>query len=769
MDTELLQHPMRVLHLEDNENDHELVVATLLAEGFKFDFTLARSRPEFIKALQDDGHDLIISDYSLPAYDGLSALAAARELSPATPFIFFSGTIGEEVAVESLKNGAVDYVLKQKPGRLGAAVRHALRTAAERAKRKKVEEALRESEERFRVVARATNDVVWEWRVQANQVWFSGNFETCFGHATENAGIPSEQWFDFIHPDDKGKVVSSIAGLLATGGKVWWSEHRIRRANGSYAHIFDRASVIYDAEGRPQRMVGVKIDMSERRQAEEKIREQAALLDKAQDAIIVCKLDREIVFWNRGAERIYGWTSAEALGKNVRELFFAGNVPPQLLEAEKCLETKGEWLGELQELTQGGKLVTVQARGTLVRDGRGEPKSLLLINTDITEHKLLEEQFLRAQRLESLGALVSGIAHDLNNTLVPIIIGVEILKTQTLAPDAASMLNTMESSARRSAEMVKQMLLFARGGESVKSLIRPDQLVKEMGKIITDTFPKSVNCRVSTGKNLRAVSAIPTQIHQVLMNLCVNARDAMSEKGTLTLTVENARLGAEAAAQQPGARPGEFVCISVGDTGTGIPPEQLGKIFKAFFTTKAPGKGTGLGLSTCQSIVKSHEGLITVHSEVGKGTEFKVYLPAADVKAPEQAVEDKATLPAGKGERILVVDDEGSILAMTRAALENYGYAVTTAVSGMEAVSRFRENPDAFNLVITDYAMPFMDGPAMIPVLRKIRPDVKIVMTTGAENQVKKLSQDSQIDGFVLKPFTTEGLLSITHRVLAGK
>jgi PAS domain S-box-containing protein len=769
MDTELMQRQMRVLHLEDNENDHELVVATLRADGLKFDFTLTRSRAEFIEALRGDGHDLIISDFSLPSYDGLSALAAARELSPATPFIFFSGTIGEEVAVESLKNGAVDYVLKQKPHRLGAAVRRALRNAAEKMKLKTAEQALRESEERFRVVARATNDVVWEWRVQGNQVWFSSNFETCFGHAVENTGFPSEQWFDFIHPDDKAKVVSGIAGLLATGGKVWWSEYRIRRANGSYAHIFDRASVIYDAAGKPQRMVGVKIDMSERKQAEEKILEQAALLDKAQDAIIVCKLDREIVFWSRGAERIYGWTSAEAVGNNIRRLFFGSANPPELLEAVKSMDTKGEWMGELHELTKSGRQVIVHCRSTMVRDDRGEPKSLLIINTDITEHKQLEEQFLRAQRLESLGALVSGIAHDLNNTLVPIIIGVEILKTQSLSEDATSMVNTMESSARRSADMVKQMLLFARGGESVKSLIRPDQLVKEMGKMITDTFPKSIDCRVRNGKNLHGIVAIPTQIHQVLMNLCVNARDAMSEKGTLTLTVENARISAEAAARQPGARPGEFVCISVGDTGTGIPADQLGKIFKAFFTTKAPGKGTGLGLSTCQSIVKSHEGFITVHSEVGKGTEFKVYLPAADAKPPEQVVEGKPALPAGKGERILVVDDEGSILAMTRAALENYGYAVTTAVSGMEAISRFREDPDAFNLVITDYAMPFMDGPALIPVLRKIRPDIKIVMTTGAEDQIKKLSQDVKIDGFVLKPFSTEGLLSVTHRALGGK
>lgn len=202
------------------------------------------------------------------------------------------------------------------------------------------------------------------------------------------------------------------------------------------------------------------------------------------------------------------------------------------------------------------------------------------------------------------------------------------------------------------------------------------------------------------------------------------------------------------------------------DTGAGIPPEQLGKIFNAFFTTKAPGKGTGLGLSTCQSIVKSHGGFITVYSEVGSGTEFRVYLPAAEARPLEQPAAVKAMLPAGNGERILVVDDEGGILAMTRAALENYGYSVSTAVSGMEAVSRFRENPQGFNLIISDYGMPFMDGPAMIPVLRKIRPDIKIILATGSEDQVENLLPDLNINGVVLKPFTTEGLLSIVHKVL---
>jgi PAS domain S-box-containing protein len=765
MDTDILARPVRVLHLEDNENDHLLVAEMLQADGLNCQFTLARSKEEFSMALGKAGFDLIISDFSLPSYDGLSALSVAREYHADTPFIFFSGTIGEDVAVESLKNGAVDYVLKQRPTRLIAAVRRALRNAAEHEKLKRAESALRESEERFRVVARATDDVVWEWDVQKGRVALSANFKTAFG---DNLDLSADDWFDLIHADDRLRVVTGVSSLLATGGSVWWSEHRLRREDGSYAFVFDRASVIYSA-GRPQRMIGVTIDMSRSKAADEKIHEQAALLDKARDAIIVSSVDHKITYWNQGATRIYGWTEKEALGRNVLELFFHEAAPAQFAAQIKALEATGEWIGELREFTKSGEQVIVQVRATLIRDEQGRPKSILRIKTDITEQKKLEEQFLRSQRLESLGALVSGIAHDLNNTLVPIIIGVDILKDEPISEDAASMVRTMESSARRSAEMVKQMLLFARGGESSKMSVRPDVIVKEMGKIIADTFPKSVNCRVRVEKNLHPILAVPTQIHQVLMNLCVNARDAMNERGTLVLAAENAQVTEHEAAMMPGAVPGEYVCISVADTGSGIAPEQLEKIFLPFYTTKAPGKGTGLGLSTCQTIVRNHGGFLAVQSQVGSGTEFKVFLPAADVKPAETAGPGKSLLPAGKGERILVVDDEAAILAMTRAALENFGYQVTTAVTGMEAIARLRDNPDDIHLVITDYAMPLMDGEATIGQLRKIRPDLKILVASGSEEQLQKLSKNVPINGFVPKPFTTEGLLAAVHAAFAPR
>jgi PAS domain S-box-containing protein len=767
MATEFLHRPVRILHLEDNENDHVLVREMLHADGLACEFFTAKTRVDFDSALRLNKYDLILSDYTLPSFDGLRALNLAREVCPEIPFIFFSGTIGEEAAVESLKNGAVDYVLKQRPSRLAPAIRRALRSAEERARRKEAEGALQQSEERFRVVAHATNDVVWEWDIKTNKVWFSENFQAVFGHRPEDTGATLERWLDLIHPDDNGRVTTSVTGLLASGGRVWWDEHRTRRADGSYAQVLDRASVMYDSTGKPQRMVGVTIDMSERKQAEAKIREQAALLDKARDAIIVADLTEKIVYWNQSAERIYGWRAAEVMGKRLQEVLFHGKPPPELQDTIQSVKERGEWVGELSELTKDGRPVIVQGRGTLIRDEQGRPKSLLIINTDITERKLLEEQFLRAQRLESLGVLVSGIAHDLNNTLSPILMGVEIVREEVTSPEMESILNTMQTSARRSADMVRQMLTFVRGGEAGKTLIHPAQLMKEMGRIISDTFPKSIHCRVHVDKSSWPVYGLPTQLHQVLLNLCVNARDAMPDGGTLTLSVKNEQLESADVASHPDARPGNYLCLSVADSGTGIPAEQLGTIFEPFFTTKAPGKGTGLGLSTSLNIVKNHGGFITVHSEVGRGTEFKFHLPAA-TETPAEIVPEKMALPLGNGECILIVDDEEAILAIVRSTLENYGYQVLTASSGLEAIARFTQNSDAVHLVITDLAMPFMDGRAAIQALRKIRADVKIIVASGSEKEVEDLQKHVRTDAFIPKPFTNENLLETIYKVLAS-
>ena len=257
MSTTLVQRLLRVLHLEDNEHDQILVNEMLRADGLSCEMVAVKTGNEFESALRADGFDLIISDFSLPSYDGLRALALARRISPRTPFIFFSGTIGEEVAVETLKNGAADYVLKQRPGRLTAAVRRAMKNVQERARLQRVEGELRQLEDRLRIVARASNDVVWEWDITTGKVWFSENFQNVFGCAREETGARLENWHDLIHPDDRARVVASLTAMLGGGGRVWWSEHRLRRADGSHLHVYDRASTVYDAAGKPLRVVGV--------------------------------------------------------------------------------------------------------------------------------------------------------------------------------------------------------------------------------------------------------------------------------------------------------------------------------------------------------------------------------------------------------------------------------------------------------------------------------------------------------------------------------
>jgi len=757
---------MRLLHLEDDENDQVLVKEMLRKDGLNCEVVAVNDRAAFEAALQRHQYDLIISDFTLPSFDGLRALALAKELSPAIPFIFYSGTIGEEVAVESLKKGATDYILKQRPHRLATAVRNALHNAEERSRRRQAESELKKIEDRFRIISRATNDVIWEWDIKTNQVWLSENFKNVFGHSPEIVGTSMQTWMDLLHPDDKSQVVSRLNSLIAVGGRTWWSEHRFRRANGVYAHVFDRASVVYDAAGKLTRMVGVMIDMTERKHAEEKIVEQAALLDEAQDAIIVSDLKGRILFWSKGAERIYERTVDEVMGKSVDELLHHAAATSQAAIKE-TLKT-GRWLGEMREQGRSGSELVVQSRWTLLRDGQGNPKSIMVINSDVTEHKQMEEQFLRSQRLESLGVLVSGIAHDLNNTLAPIIIGIQMLRLDSPDPETESLLQTMEISAKRSADMLKQMLTFARGGQIQKTVLQPADLVQEMGGIVSDTFSKLIKCRVQTSPSLPPVAGIPTQLHQVLMNLCVNARDAMPKGGTLTLNAAPVKLTAAEAARHAGAKAGNYVCFSVADTGSGIPPEQLGKIFQPFFTTKAPGKGTGLGLSASSNIVKNHGGFMTVDSQPGHGSEFKVFLPVAGKTPVEPAVE-KVLLPAGAGERILVIDDEAAILAIMRAALENYGYTVVTATSGPDAIAQLGSHSATINLVITDLEMPFMDGPATITTLRKISDKFKTIIVSGSEVAAIAANKQLKADAYVIKPFTNEALINTVHAVLTAK
>ena len=389
------------------------------------------------------------------------------------------------------------------------------------------------------------------------------------------------------------------------------------------------------------------------------------------------------------------------------------------------------------------------------------------LQTEMEQRKQAEAHLLRAQRLESIGTLASGIAHDLNNMLSPILMAAGLLRTN-LPEESQDLVAMIETSAARAAGVVKQVLTFARGAEGERVLLQPRHLVREIVNVASETFPRNIRIQCDVTKDLGCLEGDATQLHQVLMNLCVNARDAMPDGGTLRIEAGIVNLDAQHTSMTRGTRVGRYFTMRVSDTGTGIPQDILGKIFDPFFTTKPLGKGTGLGLSTAIGIIKSHEGFLNVRSELGKGTTFEVFLPVASEAAGSIAVKKESPLPAGHGELILVVDDEREVRTMTAAVLTQYGYNVLTAADGAEAVSIYAQRSTEIRVVLTDIMMPVVDGVALCRVLRKMNPEICLIVATGYADESRTLELPSlNVREVLSKPFSTATLLAAIDKAIA--
>jgi hypothetical protein len=508
-------------------------------------------------------------------------------------------------------------------------------------------------------------------------------------------------------------------------------------------------------------------DITQRKKSAQKIQEQAALINIATDAIFSCNLQSQILFWNQGAERLYGWQVDEVIGQDM-----VGILRPRETDfinfAFQSVMEKGSWQGEILEHTKTDEAIIVESRWTLMCDDVGKPKSILIVNTNITQKKHLESQFLRVQRLESVGTLSSGIAHDLNNIFTPILASAQLLPLKY--PDAddrtKQLLKMLEDSAHRGADLVKQILSFGRGLEGQKICLQPGHLLREVVQVMQQTFPKMIiiHSDISTRK-LGTVLVNDTQLHQVLMNLCINARDAMSTGGTLSLAAETCMIDSTYVQMNLEAHLGSHIVITISDTGMGIAPNVIDRIFDPFFTTKEVGKGTGLGLSTVLGIVKSCKGWITVHSEVKKGTTFKIYLPtSADLPLQPPGTID---LRLGQGELVLIVEDEMLVQQSTKNALEDYNYKTLSANDGIEAIALYAKNSDEIDVVLMDVMMPVMDGFTAVLTLKKLNPEVKIIATSGLDSnrQIAETSE-TKVAAFLPKPYTVQELLMVLQQVL---
>jgi two-component system, cell cycle sensor histidine kinase and response regulator CckA len=496
--------------------------------------------------------------------------------------------------------------------------------------------------------------------------------------------------------------------------------------------------------------------------------EQSVLLNLVTDAIMLCSIEGKVEFWNRSAERMYGWLAGVAIGRQAVDFLYHAADPRYQTAIAETLD-RGQWCGELKLLTRQGKGITVASQWYLIATPAGIPQSILVIDSDITAYKLLERKFLHAQRLENLGTLASGIAHDLNNILTPIVAITELLtlKLTNLDERTLKLLQILSENSRRGRELIAQILTFARGGDDEQTMMQPQHVLAEIVQVARQTLPKSIETSLLIeSSNLWTLSANANQIHQVLMNLCVNARDAMPDGGELTIMAENIVLGDEYPKLHPHAHGGAYVAITVADTGIGISPELLEQIFEPFFTTKEIGKGTGLGLSTVLTIVNNHQGFVDVSSQIGVGTQFRFYLPAIERRELEWV---KPTVPAltGKGELILIVDDEPSIREIVGTTIESYDYQSITASNSQQAIELYTAHHLEIHTILLDYMMPGGNPNTTISQLHSIDPNVQIIIMSGlSAHEIEAQNHGTAIKAFLAKPFSNQDLLHTLRAVL---
>jgi PAS domain S-box-containing protein len=634
--------------------------------------------------------------------------------------------------------------------------------------RREAEKALRAEQALFAELGDAVPDNIYFKDRQSRFVRINAPMARNLGLRDAAAAVGKTD-FDIFGGEHARQAFGDEQRIMATGEPMIGYEEKETWPDGHVSWVSSTKMPLRDSQARITGLVGISRDITGRVRSDARIREQNEILSNSREAVIIVNLANELTLWNRGAEIMFGWTAAEAMG-HPPEKCLGVSDPGILLTLRAAVERDGFWRGELRSMTRDGREIVVDCRITQVRDAEGRPRARLSFLDDITEKKLLEEKYLHAQRLESIGMLAAGIAHDLNNVLAPIMFVAPLLRDSLSAPFDLKMLDTLEQSAVRGAGLVKQILGFVHRTTAGFQPTQVRHLAQDVVNLIDQTFPKSIKLRKRISTDLWSVLGDATQIHQVLINLCVNARDAMPNGGTLTITAANRRLNAAEAAAIPGARAGAWCMLEVADTGTGIPPEILGRIWDPFFTTKGEGKGTGLGLATVRGIVASHNGFIEVRTEVGHGTSFCVFLPPVEGELSGPASPPTHGVSQGQGEMILVVDDNDAIRETIAAILTKHGYRVASCRDGVDAITSFTASPEKISLVVTDVDMPRLGGVALARALSKLCPGVLLLAISGLSRSEADGSNIPEIrkltHGFLLKPFNADDLLGVVHRLL---
>ena len=713
--------PLRVLIVDDSPADAELLVRELKRAGYEPHWQCVQDEKAYAEALVP-GLDLILCDYHMPGFNGIAALEILKSLALDIPFILISGVMGEEAAVAAMKRGAADYLMKDRLARLGVAVEHALSEFALSRQRRATEKELLlfralidRSKDTFEILDPATGRYL---DVNGKGLSDWGYSRATYLGLTIFDLDPSMTWtlWDDWLVALQGASTATMEGL-----------HR-RRDDTVVAVEYDAAWVVLERTY----VVTVVRDVSVRKRDEQRLRQsEARFRDLAETITEVFWISdppkSRILYVSPGYARVWGRTCESLYDEP--DSWIEAVHPEDLERVRQSLDrlASGEYCEEYRILAADGAERWIRDRAFPVRSSGGVVERIVGVAEDITDAKRLQEQFLRAQRMEALGTLAGGVAHDLNNILAPILIAPTLIRESTTDAHALELLTMIEQSAQRGSTIVRQLLTFSRGAVGKRVPVHVNTIIDDMAAIMRETFPKNVVVETFCSADVKPVLGDPTQLHQVVMNLCVNARDAMPQGGRLWLCASNEDLTEADLERHPGAKPGLFTCLAVTDTGQGIPFDVIGRIFDPFFTTKAPTRGTGLGLSTALGIVRSHGGFIDVTSMPNLGTTFTVHLRSLREPGPSGRGQPPPTSKRGRGELILLVETDPTLRAATRLMLERSGYRVLGASTFPEALDLLHQYTEAVQLVIADVRTPDAAGPRFVDALTAAKPGVKIL------------------------------------------
>ena len=765
---------IRILYIDDYELDRELVKDALEREHGGFELMEAANKQEFEALLQRHEFDLVLSDFNIAGFEGLQVLEAVQAHDPKIPVIIVTGTGSEEIAAQALKQGAADYVIKRPKHiqRLPQTILSVIEKQTFRHHRQQAEIALKESEEKFRNISE--NSLVGIYIIQDNIFeYVNPKFAEIFGYSVEEC-LDNMHFRQLVYPEDFGTVQEQVRKrAIGESQSVQYAFRGIKKG-GEIIHveIFGSSVLLHGKRA----VTGTMLDVTQRKRAEEALINERDFIERimrtSPAGIVRVNADGVVVYANRRAEKLLG---IELQGIKRRTYndpvwkitdFDGGPFPEEKLPFNIVKQT-GTTVFNVQHAIQwpDGKRILLSINATPLINSHGQFDGMVATIEDITERQQIEEALRQAQKMESIGNLAGGIAHDFNNILSSII-GFTELALDDVEKDSMIEDNLQEvyTAGKRAKELVTQILAFARQSEKELKPIRVDAIIKEAVQFIRSSIPTTIKIK----KEITSDSLIignQTHVHQIMMNLCTNAAHAMEgEGGVLGVSLKDIEVDWKAG-KNLNLNHGNYIELSVSDTGVGIPPDIIDSIFEPYFTTKKPGEGTGMGLAMVHGIVESYGGKIFVDSKIGKPTTFTIYLPATR-KRKIQRQNEPEQLPSGT-ERILFVDDEEPIAKMGSQGLERLGYQVTTRTSSVEALELFRAKPNEFELVITDMTMPNMTGDTLALELMSIRPDIPVILCTGYSKKISdKTASEIGIKAFAYKPIIKADLAQTVRKVL---